>query len=132
VADITTTRKDLREVEGVRLTYVCPAIPAGSSIVIDFEGTRLYKYKPFDVVSVYNNSSYQVTVKINQDDDFTYPVAAKSEREIDKIWCHTLSITNNGSGNVASGEIVLMCERKGIDADEMAKRQARGWRLWWS
>jgi hypothetical protein len=123
------TRKELRDIEGVRLPFVCPAIPAGSFIVVEFDGTKLYKYKPFNVVSVFNNSTNLIKVYINQNGDEMYPVAGKTEREIDKIWCHNLRIENAGSTDIASGDIVLMLERKGITTDELAKQQARRW-LW--
>jgi hypothetical protein len=123
------TRKELREIEGIRFSWVCEPIPANDSILITFDKTRLQKYAPFDVVTIYNNSSNQITAYINQNPDLRYPVAAKSEREIDKIWCHSLLLQNDGITDIAAGDIVIFFERKGITADEAAKRQARWW-LW--
>ena len=124
------TRKELREIYGVRFSWICEPIPAGGSILITFDKTRLQKYAPFDIVTVYNNSSNSITAFVNQNADLRYPVAAKSEREIDKIWCHSLLIKNDGSTDIAAGEIVIFFERKGITADEAAKQQAKRW-LWW-
>lgn len=122
-------RKELKEVEGIRLTYICPPIPANSAIVVELDG-KFQKYKPFDVVHVFNNSNCLLNVLINQNKEFAYPVAGKTEREIDKIYCHNLLIENtNPTVDVLAGEVVLMLERKGMTIDEWAKRQMR-WRIW--
>jgi len=98
--------------------------------LITFSKTRLEKYAPFDVVTIYNNSNVQVTAVINQNSDLMYPVAAKSEREIDKIWCHSLLLRNDSTSTaVDAGEIIVFFERKGVTADEAAKQQAKRW-LW--
>lgn len=117
-------REVLREIEGIRLTYVCPPITASSAIVLDLNG-KFEKYKPYDVVHVFNNSSSLIYVYINQSDDYKYPVAGKTEREIDKINCWNLKIEEKSGTNIASGDIVLMLERKGKTIDDVAKK------FWW-
>jgi len=117
-------RTQLKEVEGIRLTYVVGSISANGGVVIPLDG-KYKKWKPFDVVYVFNNSGSDITVYINQDSDKRYPVASNTERKIDKIYAHNLKITEDDGSAISSGEVVLMLERKGIDADELAKRQIK-------
>jgi len=118
------TREEIREREGIRLNYICGAISADSFDVIDLLG-NYEKYKPFDAVYVFNNSSSLIKVYVNENEDNFQMVAGKTEKKIDNINLRTLRIEEKSSSNIAAGDIVLTLEKTGITADTLAKRIAR-------
>lgn len=122
------TRKEISEREGIRLPYVCPAITASTFIIVDLSG-NYEKYKPFDCVYVFNNSTSLVYVYINQDVDKCYPIAGKTEKKIDNVYIHDLKIEEKSAANILAAEIVLTLEKTGATADTLAKQIARkvGW-----
>jgi hypothetical protein len=122
------TRKEISEREGIRRPYICGAISASSFDIIELTGDY-QKYKPFDAVYVFNNSSSLIYVYINQNDNECYPVAGKTEKGIDNVSIHDLKIAEESAANILAGEIVLTLEKTGITADTFAKKIARkiGW-----
>ena len=123
-------RKEIREIEGISKSYICPAITASTSIIVSLDGA-FEKWKPFDRVVVFNNSSSLIYVYINQNEKDVYPVAGKTERVIEDIYCRNLKITEMSAVNVLAGDVVLKLERKGMSADERARQEARKrWLLW--
>lgn len=120
-------RRRLAEVEGIRLTYICPAIPAGASFVINFdEEGKFARYAPYQIVTIYNNSNSSIVASVNGDADKSYPVVGKTERQIDKINCWSLRLENKGA-DILAGEVVVMVETEGGTSDALAKRILRWW-----
>lgn len=122
------TRRERRDREGIMLTYVAGAIGANEFDIIELTG-KYEKYKPFDSLTIFNNSSSLLRVYINQSSDNYHNVAGKTEKTITNIRLHNLKISELSGTAVNAGDVVLNVERTGITADSMAKKIARrfGW-----
>lgn len=124
--------KEIRELEGITLPVDVGAISANSSIVLDFMETSPYDtYAPYNELDIFNDSTSNIKVYLNQRTDKYHPVAGKTEKVIDKINLYTLRIEEVSGADIAAGGIYIEVLRSGATSTTLAEKIQRrfGWLL---
>ena len=79
------------------------------------------RFKPYDEVSVTNNSSQDIGVGYNYNNDFRFLVPAGTNRILD-VSSKDIRIKNNGTGTINADEIKLNLRHSG----EVEKSKVKG------
>lgn len=115
-------RERTRNITGIFHSINVGAMNASSTLVYNFADRHpaLAKYLPFDSITITNNSSADLLVKLNMDNDKQTPVPAGSIKTISGYGIHSLIITNDANA-IVSGELRIDCERTGATVDRVSK-----------
>lgn len=102
-----------------------PSINSGAKAVVDIRDKEFFKYAPFDKVNVINNSPEPVTLKLDDDNSRAFSIAGNQTRTLTGRWYRLLSVVNNGTGDISSGDLTIEIERRPMDADKKALQDAQ-------
>jgi len=85
------------------------------------------KYKPFDSVTIQNDSNSDITLFLNGDKDRAFPVQSGTSRELETPRINFFShfrIEEDSGSSISSGDLTIEVSRKGMDSDKRARQQA--------
>lgn len=105
-------------------------ISTTETVIFDFSqnATASEKYAPFNLVTITNNSTQDINVAIDQQDNKTVRVPASSIRSLDKKSVpavRSFLITNLGSSNINADEITIEVQKEVIDTETIISGVAR-------
>lgn len=102
-----------------------PGISAGGKSIVDLRDKEFYKYAPFDKVNVINNSNEPITLKLDDDNSRAFSIAGNQNRTLTGRWYRLLGVINEGSNSISSGDLTIEIERRPMDADKKALKDAQ-------
>jgi len=113
-----TRRETMREIEGTpSYTERNPSINANGFWILNFEDDRTYgKWTPLDLVIVDNQSSSDLELQINQNDDQAVTVTSNNSKTVARDGIRSLKFVERSGNPVSSDDIEVTFTRQGTDS----------------
>jgi len=98
------------------------AILTGATTVLDFSkrATASEKYAPFNTFTITNDSTENISVAVNQNENNTIFIPAGVIKSFDKKSypaVYSFAVTNLGSGTISADEITIEVQKEVIDGE---------------
>lgn len=106
------------------------ALNASASTVLDLapEASSAARYAPFNFVQITNNSSQDVEVRLNQDDEAVLFVPANTIQTLDQTTApavRSIRVTNVGASATSASEVQIVYQRTVVTGETLLQRGAR-------
>lgn len=113
----TSRRETMREIEGTpSYTERNPQIDGDGFWILDFEDDRTYgKWTPLDLVVIDNQSSSDLEIQINQNNDQAVTVTNNNSKTINRDGIRSIKIVERSSSSVAEDDVEVTFTRQATD-----------------
>lgn len=90
---------------------------------LDVNGSQYQKYLPFDTITIQNNSSQNITVKVGV---HTITVLANTSIIKNNLAFRRIEVTNDGSASINANEISIRFQVEPITEDKRLQMELKG------